>query len=71
MVLLCNDNCNADHECSDPDAAEEGSIVHGATSLLRTKSLYRAVSRQSSALAGLGAGLTLFPPARKKFLVQC
>ena len=31
--------------------------MHGATSLLRAQSLFRAVSRQPSALAGLVAGL--------------
>lgn len=39
------------------DASKEDGIVQGATSLLRAQSLFRAVSRQPSALAGLVAGL--------------
>ena len=39
------------------DASKEDGIVQGATSLLRAQSLFRAVSRQPSALAGLVAGV--------------
>lgn len=39
------------------DAAKEEGIVQGAAALLRAQSLFRAVSRHPSALAGLVAGL--------------
>ncbi len=39
------------------EAAKEDSIAQGACALLRAQSLFRAVSRQPSALAGLVAGL--------------
>ena len=39
------------------DASKEDGIVQGATSLLSAQSLFRAVSRQPSALAELVAGV--------------
>ena len=57
------------------DAAKEESIVHGATSLLRAQSLFRAVSRQPSALAGLVAGLMAGSqynsPQAQQSLLEC
>ena len=41
----------------DAEAAKEDSVVQGASALLRAQSLFRAVSRQPSALAGLMAAL--------------
>lgn len=41
----------------DAEAAKEDSVVQGASALLRAQSLFRAVSRQPSALAGLVAAL--------------
>lgn len=42
---------------SDAEIAKEDSVAQGAAALLRAQSLFRAVSRQPSALAGLVAAL--------------
>ena len=57
------------------DASKEDGIVHGATSLLRAQSLFRAVSRQPSALAGLVtalmAGSRYSSPQAQQSILEC
>ena len=57
------------------DASKEDGIVHGATSLLRAQSLFRAVSRQPSALAGLVtalmAGSRYNSPQAQQSILEC
>ena len=57
------------------DASKEDGIVHGATSLLRAQSLFRAVSRQPSALAGLVtalmAGSQYNSPQAQQSILEC
>ena len=90
MLSICSNNLHTcfDSSCSydwsqllphgmsaSADASKEDGIVHGATSLLRAQSLFRAVSRQPSALAGLVtalmAGSQYSSPQAQQSILEC